>query len=137
MIEEIINKIEELKNLEKEIEPKIAELNSQRDNELQKINQKYEEKISHVSNEVETYRKNLMKLIYDSFENAVMNEFDAKRSTSEYSITPQIREYKEAMKELEFFPEKLIKKLEKVIAQEVPIENLAYDLEKIESQYFS
>jgi len=137
MIEEIINKIEELKNLEKEIEPKIAELNSQRDNELQKINQKYEEKISHVSNEVETYRKNLMKLIYDSFENAVMNEFDAKRSTSEYSITPQIREYKEAMKELEFFPEKLIKKLEKVIAQEEPIENLAYDLEKIESQYFS
>ena len=137
MIEEIINKIEELKNLEKQIEPKIAELNSQRDNELQKINQKYEEKISHVSNEVETYRKNLMKLIYDSFENAVMNEFDAKRSTSEYSITPQIREYKEAMKELEFFPEKLIKKLEKVIAQEVPIENLAYDLEKIESQYFS
>ncbi|MFO7796735.1 MAG: hypothetical protein ACQERB_03875 [Promethearchaeati archaeon] len=137
MFEEIFNKIEELKNLEKDIEPKIDELNNQRDNELQKINQKYEEKISHVSNEVETYRKNLMKLIYDSFENAVMNEFDAKRSTSEYSITPQIREYKEAMKKVEFFPEKLIEKLEKVIAQEEPIENLAYDLEKIESQYFS
>ncbi|TFG02121.1 MAG: hypothetical protein EU539_13375, partial [Promethearchaeota archaeon] len=97
MIEEIINKIEELKNLEKEIEPKIDELNSQRDNEIKKITQKYDEKISHVSNEVETYRKNLMKLIYGSFENAVMNEFDAKRSTSEYSITPQIRKYKEAM----------------------------------------
>ncbi|TFG01363.1 MAG: hypothetical protein EU539_14125, partial [Promethearchaeota archaeon] len=136
MIEEIINKIEELKNLEKEIEPKIDELNSQRDNEIKKINQKYDEKISHVSNEVETYRKNLMKLIYDSFEKAIMNEFDAKRSTSEYSITPQIREYKEAMKKVEFFPEELIEKLEKVIAQEEPIENLAYDLEKIESQYF-
>ncbi|MBD3213921.1 MAG: hypothetical protein GF311_15025 [Candidatus Lokiarchaeota archaeon] len=136
MAEQILSKIEELRKLEQEIEPKIKELEEKRDNEIGEINKKYDRKISDVSNEVETFKKDLMDTIYQSFEQAVMNEFDSKRSTSEYSVTSQIKEYRDSMNEVDLFPDQLIEKLDKIIVEEEPIENLAYDLEKIKTQFF-
>jgi len=136
MAERIIQKIIELKNLEQEIEPRINELNKKRDNELQQINKKYDQKISEVSNEVDKFKTSLNQDIYESFEKAVMDEFDQKRSTSEYSVTSQIKEYRDSMKDIELFPNELIERLDKIIAGEEPIENLAYDLEDIKTQYF-
>lgn len=136
MTEQILAKIEELKKLEKEIEPRIQDLEKKRENEIEQIKKKYSEKISEVSNEVEAFKKELMEDMYNSFEKAVMDEFDAKRSTSDYTITSQIKEYKKAIKNVELFPDDLINRLNKIIAEEEPIENIAYDLEKIKTQYF-
>jgi hypothetical protein len=136
MAEQILHKIEELRKLEQEIEPRIEELEEKRDYEIVEINKKYDKKISDVSNEVESFKKDLMENLYQSFEQAVMNEFDSKRSTSEYSVTSQIRDYRESMNEVDLFPDELIERLDKIIAEEEPIENLAYDLESIKTQYF-
>lgn len=136
MAERIIQKIIELKNLEQKIEPRINDLNEKREKELQQINKKYDQRISEVSNEVENFKRQLNQEIYESFEKAIMDEFDQKRSTSEYSVTSQIKEYRDSMKDIELFPNELIKRLDKIIAGEEPIENLAYDLEDIKTQHF-
>ena len=72
--------------------------------------------------------------LIDLFSKAVMEEFDQKRSTSEYSLTDNFKEFKDSISEIDFFPKELVERLDKVIKGDL-IENLAYDLEKIESEF--
>ena len=63
-----------------------------------------------------------------------MKEFDAKRSTGEYTVTDEFKEYKDSIAQFKKFPRELIDRLHKVINGD-PIENIAYDLEKIRTKY--
>ena len=63
-----------------------------------------------------------------------MDEFEQKRSTSEYSLTDNFKQFRDAISEIEFFPKELVERLDKVIEGDL-IENVAYDLQKIESEY--
>ena len=75
-----------------------------------------------------------MKDLIDLFSKIIMDEFDEKRSTSEYSLTENFKEFRDKISEIEFFPKELVERLDKVIEGD-PIENIAYNLEKIKKKY--
>ena len=80
------------------------------------------------------FEQNIMNDIIGLFSKAVMNEFDTKRSTSEYKVTQNFKEFREKVSEIKLFPRDLIERLDEVIDGGL-IENIAYDLEKIENEY--
>lgn len=90
--------------------------------------------VDEVKQGVKILQKDLMNDIIDTFEKVVMNEFDTKRSTSEYMVTDEFKDFRESALEIEMFPKDLIERLDKVINGD-PIENIAYDLEKIKNMY--
>jgi hypothetical protein len=134
MINKFKSKLEELEQRRKELQPKIEELNVKKEEEIAEINKKYDHLIYEVNYEVEKFENEINNEMIDSFVKIVMKEFDAKRSTSEYAITEEFKEYKDAMTQFKMFPRELIEKLHQVINGD-PIENIAYDLEKIEKNY--
>ncbi len=134
MINKFKSKLEELEQRKKELQPKIEELNAKKEEEIAEVNKKYDHLIYEINYEVEKFENNINNEMIDSFVKIVMKEFDAKRSTSEYTITDEFKEYKDSMAQFKMFPEELINKLHKVINGS-PIENIAYDLEKIEKNY--
>ncbi len=133
-IKEIKSKLEELEAKKREVSPKIEEIEVLRQEELAKVNKKYDHLVDDVKQDVKLLKNNLMNGIIDTFEKVVMNEFDTKRSTSEYMITDDFKEFREGASEIEMFPKNLIERLDKVINGD-PIENIAYDLEKIKNMY--
>ena len=90
--------------------------------------------IQDVNAEVEDFEQKIMNDIIDLFSKVVMDEFDTKRSTSEYMVTENFKDFRESVSEIELFPRDLIERLDKVIEGGL-IENIAYDLEKIETEY--
>jgi len=134
MINRFKSKLEELEQRRKEVLPKIEELNTKRGEEFAEVNKKYDHLIYEINYEVEKFENEINNEMIDSFVKIVMKEFDAKRNTSEYSITDELIEYKNSMAQFEMFPGELIDRLHKVINGS-PIENIAYDLEKIEKNY--
>jgi enoyl-[acyl-carrier-protein] reductase (NADH) len=134
MINKFKSKLEELEQRKKELQPKIEELNAKKDEEIAEVNKKYDHLIYEVNYEVEKVENEINNEMVDSFVKIVMKEFDAKRSTSEYTVTDEFKEYKDSMTQFKMFPKELIDKLHQVINGE-PIENIAYDLEKIEKNY--
>ena len=134
MIDELKSKLEELELKKSELQPKIDEIEAKRDEELQEINKKYDHMVSDVNIEVQDFKNKITNKIIDLFLKVVMDEFDAKRSTSDYMVTDKFKDFRESVLELEMFPKELIEKLDKVIDGD-PIENVAYDLEKIEAKY--
>jgi molecular chaperone GrpE (heat shock protein) len=134
MIEQLNAELAELKNKKEAIIPKIDEINSKRKEELNKVNQKYDNMVLDINSEIDELEKKVNNDLINSFINAIMEEFDLKRSTSEYTISKKIREYKEYIKTIDQFPQELVNRLEKLIAGD-PIENIAYDLENIQSKY--
>lgn len=72
--------------------------------------------------------------IIDLFSQAIMDEFELKRSTSEYFLSDNFKEFRDSLSEIEFFPADLVERLDKVIDGDL-IENVAYDLEKIKANY--
>ncbi len=75
-----------------------------------------------------------MNEIIDLFSKAVMDEFDAKRSISEYMVTENFKDFRDGVSKIDLFPRDLIDRLDKVIKGGL-IENIAYDVEKIEAKY--
>jgi len=75
-----------------------------------------------------------MNEIIDLFSKAVMDEFDVKRSISEYTVTENFKDFRNVVSKIELFPKELVERLDKVI-EGYPIENVAYDLEKLETKY--
>ncbi len=116
MIEELKSKLKELELKKSKLQPKIDEIEAKRAEELQEVNKRFDHMVADVNIEV------------------VMDEFDAKRSTSDYMVTDRLKDFRESVLELELFPKELIERLDKVIDGD-PIENVAYDLEKIEAKY--
>lgn len=134
MIDKLKSELEDLQTRIQEVKPKIDELNAQREDEIGKINEKYDKLIDEVNSEVNKFREKVNNDLIESFIKTVMNEFDLKRSTSEYTLSDDIKEYKEYIATVDMFPDKLVQRLEKLIGGD-PIENIAYDLEKIQEQF--
>lgn len=134
MIDQLKLKLEDLKLKKQDMKPKIDEINSKREEELQNVNKKYDHMISEINVSIEILENDLRKELIQSFENIVLQEFDAKRSTSMYSITEGFKAYRESIEKFEMFPNELLDRLDKVI-DGAPIDNLAYDLEKIKANY--
>ncbi|MFX1320982.1 MAG: hypothetical protein ACFFAQ_04975 [Promethearchaeota archaeon] len=134
MINKFKSKLEELEQRKKELQPKIEELNTKKEEEIAEINKKYDHLIYEINYEVQKFENEIINEMIDSFLKIVMKEFDAKRSTSEYTITDEFKEYKDSIAQFKMFPKELIDKLHQVINGD-PIENIVYDLEKIEKNY--
>ena len=136
MIEQIKAKLAKLEKMKSDTSPKILEINEKRAEEIAEINKKYDHLVEDVSIEVEIFEKHIIGELIDLFIDIIMKEFDAKRSTSDYMLTERFRNFRDRMDEIELFPKELIQKMDKVIDGE-PIDNLAYDVDKIEKKYKS
>ena len=134
MIQSIKTKLKELEIRKSDASPRIKELEEKRAEALTEVNKKYDHMIDDVSTEVNEFERGIMNELINAFVKIIMEEFDAKRSTSEYILTDQFRIFKEEMSEISIFPKELIERMEKVINGN-PIENIAYDIEKIEAKY--
>ncbi len=134
MIEELKSKLKELELKKSKLQPKIDEIEAKRAEELQEVNKRFDHMVADVNIEVQDFKNKIMNEIIDLFSKVVMDEFDAKRSTSDYMVTDKLKDFRESVLELELFPKDLIERLDKVIDGD-PIENVAYDLEKIEAKY--
>ena len=134
MIEQLKSKLKELEIKKQEIQPKIDKIEEEKAEEIQELNKRYDHLIQDVNIEVADFEQNIMKDIIDLFSKVVMNEFDTKRSTSEYMVTESFKEFREKVSEIDLFPQDLIERLDEVIDGGL-IENIAYDLEKIETEY--
>ena len=134
MIEQLKSKIQELETKKQELQPKIDKIEEKKAEEIQELNKKYDHLILDANVEVKNFEQKIMDDLIGLFSKAVMDEFDQKRSTSEYLLTNNFKEFKDSISEIEFFPKELVERLDKVIKGDL-IENLAYDLEKIESEF--
>jgi len=134
MIEELKSKLKELELKRSELQPKIDGIETKRAEELQEVNKKYDHMVSDVNVEVQDFKNKITNEIIDLFSKVVMDEFEAKRSISDYMVTENFKDFRESVLELKMFPKELIERLDKVIDGD-PIENVAYDLEKIEAKY--
>jgi hypothetical protein len=134
MIENLKSKLKELEIKKANIRPKIEEIEEKRAEELQEINKKYDHIVNDVNIEVEHFEQKIKNEMIDLFVKVIMDEFDAKRSTSDYEVTENFKQFRDSMTEIDIFPSELIERLDKVIKGD-PIENVAYDIEKIESKY--
>lgn len=135
MIEELKSKLDALHSKKTSIKPKIDELLVKKEEELQDIENRYEQMISELNSEVEVFEKEIYNDLIQSFIEAVMKEFDAKRSMSEYNVTNEIKQYENFIQSVEFFPKDLIERLRKITDASEPIENLAYDVDKIKEKF--
>jgi len=136
MINNLKSKLKELDSKKAAVKPRIEEIETKRAEELQEINKKYDHMVQDVNIEVEHFEQRILNEMVDAFVKVVMEEFDAKRSISDYMVTDKIKDFRDSAKEIEMFPNELIERLDEVI-DGAPIENLAYDIEKIEKEYKS
>ena len=134
MINDLKSKLQELDSKKTNIKPKIDELNAKKDEEIQAIKDNYDKMISEANAEVIDFEKTVYNDLIESFMKSVMNEFDAKRSMSEYKVTNQIKDYLDFIKTVDLVPKDLTERLEKIVGGD-PIENLAYDIDKIKEKY--
>ena len=134
MIEDIKAKLAKLELMKSDASPRILEINEKRAEAIAEINKKYDHLVEDISIEVKDFENRIIGGLIDSFIKIIMQEFDAKRSTSEYTLTDRFKNFRENMAEVNLFPPELIERMDKVINGD-PIENLAYDIEKIEAKY--
>lgn len=135
MIEQLKEKLKNLEIKEIKVKPKIQELEKKRDEEINAITEKYEKLIVEVNLEVVNYDKEVFNALINSLVDSVMSEFDAKRSTSEYAVTNEIKEYRQFIAKVEMFPKELVEKLDKIVDGTEQIESLAYDIDGIKEKY--
>ncbi len=135
MIDQLKEKLKNLEIKQVKIKSKLQELEEKRAEEINELEEKYRHLVAEVSLDVDKYEIEVNNALIDSFIESIMKEFDAKRSTSEYEVTDEIKAYRHFIANVELFPKELIESLDKVIDGEQPIENIAYDLEKIKDTY--
>ena len=134
MTEQLESKLKELEIKKLELQPKIDEIEAKKAEEIQELNRKYDHMILDANSEVNDFEQKIMNEIIELFSKAVMDEFDAKRSTSEYMVTENFKDFRDGVSKIDLFPRDLIERLDKVIEGGL-IENVAYDLQKIEAEY--
>mgnify|MGYP006277563925 CR=1 FL=1 len=135
MIQNIKKNLEELKERQAQLNPKIQKIKDKRDEEIAELKESYEKKIVGITSELDGFKKKLSNDLINSFEKTVMKEFEEKRSTSEYSLTETFKDYRDFVAGVDMFPEDLVSELDKVISGENSIEDIAYNLEDIKKEY--
>ena len=128
------SKLEELEIKKNAIKPKIDEINLKREEEIQKINKKYDHMVYELNYEIQKFENDIHNEMIHSFVDITSRELDIKRSTGLYSVSDEFKEYREKIARFENFPEELVDKLHRVINGD-PIENIIYELEDIEKKY--
>ncbi|MFX1280225.1 MAG: hypothetical protein ACFFA3_12475 [Promethearchaeota archaeon] len=134
MINHLLLKLEELQQRKKELQPKIDDLNTQRENEIQNIHKKYDHIIADINYELTKIENDVFNKMIESFVNLVTRELEVKRSSSLYTVSDEFKEYRKNISKLGIFPEDLIRKLDKVIEGN-PIEELVYLIDDIKTKY--
>ena len=134
MIEQVKSKLKELETKKQELQPKIDKIEEKKAGEIQELNKKYDHLIQDVNVEVIEFEQKIMNDLIDLFSKVIMDEFEQKRSTSEYSLTDNFKAFRDSVSDIEFFPKELVERLDKVISGDL-IENVAYDLEKVKTKY--
>lgn len=134
MSDQLKSKLKELEMNKKELIPKIDEINSKREEEIQKINTKYDHMIYDINYTSQQLENEFFNDLIQSFVIIVSREFDRKRSSDIYDVSNEFKDYKESVAEFDMFPEELIYRMQKVINGN-PIEDIIYDLEKIQKKY--
>lgn len=134
MNDQLKSKLEELEAKKKEMEPKIAEINAKREEEIQKVDKKYDHMIYDINYTAQQLEDEFYNDLIKSFVEIVTREFDVKRSSDIYEVTNEFKDYRESIGQFEMFPEELINKMHRVINGE-PIESIMYELENIQKKY--
>lgn len=134
MINHLLLKLEELQQRKMELQPKIDDINTQRENEIQNVHKKYNHIIADINYELTKIENDIFNQMIESFVNLVTRELEVKRSSSLYTVSDEFKEYRENISKLEIFPEELIRKLDKVIEGN-PIEEVVYLLDDIKTKY--
>ncbi|MFX1371798.1 MAG: hypothetical protein ACFFCE_08050 [Promethearchaeota archaeon] len=134
MIDKLKSMLKELEIKKKELQPKINEINLKREEEIQKINQKYDHLLYDVNYTTRQLENEFYNDLIKSFIMIVTREFDLKRSSDIYDISNEFKVYKDEIAQFSEFPEDLIEKMDKVI-NGAPIENIMYELEKIQKKF--
>ncbi|MHA2035040.1 MAG: hypothetical protein ACW98X_01320 [Promethearchaeota archaeon] len=134
MLNHLNSKLEELELKKKGMQPKIDEINLKRDEEIQTVNKKYDHMIYEVNYEIQKIEDDIHNQMIQTFIDITSKELDFKRSTTLYSVSDELKEFKEKIARFESFPEELLNKLHKVINGD-PIENIIYELEDIKTKF--
>jgi hypothetical protein len=134
MSDPLKHKLRELESKKKELQPKLDEINKRREEELQKVNKKYDHMIYDINYTAQQLEDEFYNDLINSFVEIVTREFDRKRSSDRYNLSSEFQDYKESIAEFEMFPKELIERMHKVINGD-PIENIMYDLEDIQKKY--
>lgn len=134
MIEQLKSKLKELADRKKKLQPKLDEISTKREEEIQVVNTKYDHLLYDLNYNVQKIVDEFYNDLIKSFVEIVSREFDAKRSQEIYEVTKEFKTYRKLIPEFEMFPKELIQKLHDVINGH-PIEEIVYELEEIEKKY--
>lgn len=134
MKDQLNSKLKELEAKKKELQPKIDEINRKREEEIQKVNKKYDHMIYDINYTAQHLEDEFYNDLIKSFIEIIIREFDRKRSSDIYEVSNEFKIYKESIAEFEMFPRELIDNMHKVINGS-PIEEIMYDLKKIQKKY--
>ena len=134
MSERFKSKLQELEAKKKELEPKIDEINAEREKEIEKINKKYDHMIYDVNYTAQQLEDEFFNDLIKSFVEIVTREFDIKRSSDMYEVSNEFKVYREEIAQFDIFPEELINKMHRVINGD-PIDNIMYQLDDIQKKF--
>jgi hypothetical protein len=134
MDDQLKSRLDKLGIKKKELQPKIDEINAKREEEIQKVNQKYDHMIYDINYTAEQLENEFYNDLIKSYIEIVSREFDRKRSSDIYEVSNEFKDYRESIVEFTMFPEELINKMQKVI-NGAPIEDIMYELDKIQKKY--
>jgi len=134
MINQLKSKLEDLEISKKALKPKIDEINVKREEEIQTINKKYDHMIYELNYEINNFEDDAFNEMIQAFVDVASKELDFKRSSTQYSVSDEFKEFKKNIARIESFSEELIDKLHIVINGD-PIENIIYELEDIKTKY--
>jgi hypothetical protein len=135
MINQLKSKLEELEIKKNALKPKIDEINSKREEEIQILNKKYDHMVYEINFEIQKFENDIFNEMVQSFVDITSRELDVKRSSALYSVSAEFKEFREKIARFESFPEELVDKLHRVIHGD-PIENIIYELDDIKEKYF-
>ena len=136
MREQLKSKHKELEMKLKELQPKIDEINLKREEEIQKVNTKYNHMLYDVSHTAQQLEDEFYNDLIKSFIEIVTREFDIKRSSDTYEVSNEFKIYREEIGQFDKFPEELINKMHRVINGD-PIDNIMYELDDIKKKYMN
>ena len=136
MSEPLKSRLKELEMKLKELQPKIDEINLKREEEIQKVNTKYNHMLYDVSHTAQQLEDEFYNDLIKSFIEIVTREFDIKRSSDTYEVSNEFKIYREEIGQFDKFPEELINKMLRVINGD-PIDNIMYELDDIQKKYMN
>ncbi len=136
MSEPLKSRLKDLEMKLKELQPKIDEINLKREEEIQKVNTKYNHMIYDVSHTAQQLEDEFYNDLIKSFVVIVTREFDIKRSSDTYEVSNEFKIYREEIGQFDKFPEELINKMHRVINGD-PIDNIMYELDDIQKKYMN